>query len=124
MRSAPGRGLREIYLYDPQELAKLPRHTRSAQLDPGEIAARCFEMFDEGHSTREIVIALRLTPYQVQVQHQEWLDGGGASLVISEIAKAALEEYVGPFQSVTELIERLREKLPKRTGDVMPLDRS
>lgn len=99
-----------MLVYSPQELQKLAnRMNRPAvsQRDTGEVTARAFELFDEGRSVREIVRELRLTVEAVRELHEKWGDTGGADVVISPNAKDALEKIVGPFKTVTDLVERL-----------------
>lgn len=109
-----GRGVEHLVIvYDPRELTKLASKLRRHLVlprDPGEMAARAFELFREGRSMEEVVVELRLQPDQVRELNDKWLDMGGAHLVITPLAKEALEKIVGPFSSVTELVERV-EKL-------------
>lgn len=96
-------------VYDPRELANLPRgigRPLASQREPGETAARAFEFFDEGKPMREIVRELREQPDVVQALHDKWLDMGGADLVISPGAKMELERTLGTFETVAELIEK------------------
>jgi hypothetical protein len=106
-----GRGAEHrVIVYSPQELtklaAKLRRHV-TQERDPGEMAARAFELFREGKSMEDVVVELRLLPDQVRELHDKRLNMGGADLVIAPTAKEALEKMVGAFGSVTELIERV-----------------
>jgi len=98
---------RLLYVYDPHELALIPQRGRSAIQYPGETAARAFELFAEGKPQAQIVIELRELPDKIRELYERWLDMGGADLVISPGAKEALEKIVGPFASVTELVERV-----------------
>jgi hypothetical protein len=100
--------IRNIWVYDPQEVAKLPRkHHPYVQPPEGEIAARAYELFGQGMSFREVVVAVRQTPEQVRALHEKWLDDGGADLVITPAAKDMLVAKVGDFGSVAELVERV-----------------
>jgi hypothetical protein len=96
-----------VVVYSPHELSKLAHklHRPVFQRDPGEVAGRAYEMLDEGKSEREIVRELRLTPDAARVLHDKWLDGGGADRVLTTAAWEILESVVGPFKSVTELVE-------------------
>ncbi|MBA3538561.1 MAG: hypothetical protein H0T79_02935 [Deltaproteobacteria bacterium] len=97
---------RLTYLYDPKEVAKIPKHDRFTNMrEPGETAARCFELLDIGKTVNQIVIELRETPDSIDILRDKWLNGGGASQVISPIAWEALEQVVGPFASVTDLVD-------------------
>lgn len=108
-----GRGAEHrVIVYDPNELKKLAlRLNRHVALphDPGEMAARAFELFREGKSMEDVVVELRLLPDQVRELHEKRLNMGGADLVISSGAKETLEKMVGPFGSVAELIERITQ---------------
>jgi hypothetical protein len=108
-----------LIVYDPQELAKVPRSGRVNYItprDPGEIAARCFELFDRGSTLREAVIDQREHPDKIRDLHDKWLDMGGANFVISPGAKEELEKCLGPFGNVAELIELVRELKQPRTA--------
>jgi hypothetical protein len=107
------RGLRTVYVYDPREVAKLPARVHPAMVpSDGEIAARCFELFDEGRSLREVVRRARVTPGKASELHNEWLDMGGSEIVINDAAKADLEEKLGPFADVADLVELVRKHVP------------
>lgn len=110
--------LRWHLVYDPVELAKLPRKYRGRIPDEaGELAARCFELFDEGASNRRAVLELRQTPEKIAHLREEWLDGGGSQLVISPAVKAELAELIGDFESVADLVSRLRAKIPANEAE-------
>lgn len=106
-----------VVVYDPQELSRLPRGLgRFSARETGEIQARCFEMFEQEKSFREIVIAMRETSDTIHELHERWLDDGGSRVVISDTAKGALEAVLGPFADVTELVERVIAKLGGTTN--------
>ena len=100
---------RRVVLYDPQELTKCPRYNRTSlsprSKEPGEIAARAFELFREGRTSEDVVVELRVQPDVARDLRDKWLDMGGADLVISPGAKEALEKIVGSFKSVADLVE-------------------
>lgn len=113
---ADSRGIEHsVAVYDPEELLKLPHPIQSAPAvrEPGETAARCFELFNQGMTVRETVIELRETPERVRALHETWLDTGGADLTITEGAKGILEQLIGPFSGVAELLS-LIEAIVKR----------
>lgn len=117
-----GRGTEHrVIVYDPQELKKLAvklrRHVTQPH-DPGEMAARAFELFREGKTMEEVVIELRMQPDEVRVLYDKRLDMGGADLVIFPTAKETLEKALGPFGTVTEMVERIVQlkKLKKHLG--------
>ena len=114
-RLHPGVGQREgsvrmVTIYNPEELARLPRKTRVPDSE-GEITARVFELFEVGASVREIVLRERQTIAKIEALHEAWLDAGGAELVIGQTAKAEIERHVGPFKSVGELVQRIADEL-------------
>lgn len=103
---------RSTMVYSPEEVAKLPRRGRtSSDRSPGETNARAFELFREGKTDEEIVIELRETLELVEVFREKWSNAGGSHWVIAPAAWEALEELVGPFNDVTELVEKLQQKL-------------
>jgi len=85
-----------------------------------ELEARCFELFSQGKTNREVVIELRETSDRIRELRERWVDDGGADLVISDAAKKAFEQLLGPFRDVTELLERVTEQFrkapPQATG--------
>jgi len=117
-RDARGRE-QTVTVYSPKELAKLPRGVGRA-LAPreiGEMTARCFELFDQGKTIREIVILLRQTSDQVHELHEKWLNDGGADFVIIPQAKDTLEGLLGPFEDIAELISLVTRLATDDTGD-------
>jgi hypothetical protein len=114
----PGRGRRvlsngasrEVRVYDPHEVAGIPRRrTVRVPNDPGELAARAFELMEQGKSLREVVVDLREAPAKVAELHEQWLNLGGSDVVIGRAAADEIVGLVGPFDGVAGLIERLRE---------------
>jgi hypothetical protein len=106
-----------VAVYDPAELLKLlhPTGQRETPREPGEVAALCFEAFDQGKTIRQIVVDLRETPERVQTLYERWLDVGGADLTITLVAKEALEKLLGQFTSVADLLT-LIEGLKQRSS--------
>lgn len=101
-----------MIVYDPKELSSLAVRMNRASVvarDNGEVAAKAYEMFDEGRKEREIVRTLRVTPDAVRELHEKWLDGGGADIVISPTSQEALAKLIGPFDSVAVLVDRLQK---------------
>jgi DNA-binding transcriptional MerR regulator len=102
-----------LIVYSPEELTKLKiRMKRASVREPGEVAARAFELFSEEKKLTEIVIILRAPPETIQHLHEQWLDMDGARCVISPVAKEALQELVGPFESIADLVERVAKLKP------------
>lgn len=107
---------RMMLVYNPKELAELPSRNpggqpRIAIREPGEQAARAFELFRQGRELDEIVIELRETPDRIDQLHERWLDHTKARFVITPEAKEAFERIVGSFNDVPALIELVRKKL-------------
>ncbi len=102
-----------VVVYDPKELAKLPRGSGRpfGPREPGELNARANELFAQGKNVSEVVIELRETSDKVRELHDRWLDDSKATLVISNEAKGALENMLGPFTGVAELVELVTAKL-------------
>jgi len=101
---------REIRVFDPAELLKIPHRREPNELDEhGEVAARAFEMFGEGRPIREVVIALRRTPEYIEELHDHWEWSGGSELVITPVARRELERLLGPFVGVADIVERVAE---------------
>jgi len=127
-RALPNGGSREIWVYDPGELSRIPiaRRQRVQMVpgDPGEIAARAFELFDDGVPLREVVTRLRETPETVTVLHDQWDRLGGCDVVINPVARDELTRLVGPFDGVAGLVARLREILPRPVQDATDVARA
>lgn len=101
-----------MIVYDPKELARIPKAGHQLySRDSGELASRAFQLFEDGKNNREIVIKLRVTPDEVRDLRERWLDEGGAGLVINGAAKEALEQLLGTFGDVADLVARVTERL-------------
>jgi len=105
MRADPQGVLRRTAVYNPKELANLPKYAASVIRSPGEITARSFELFREGKSILDVVLIVREETSKVRALYEEWLDAGGSNLVIAPEAQEALQELWGPFASVAELVD-------------------
>ena len=110
MRPPGRRGVLEIMVFDPRELTAIARRrhrpVESESLDdPGEITARAFEAFDDGGSIRDAVRKCRRPYAEVMVLREQWLDAGGADLVIASTAKRELVQHLGEFDDIAELVE-------------------
>lgn len=117
----------QVAVYDPKQLAPLRKYAppigEKKIKDPGELAASCFELLDQGRTPREIVVALRETPEQINMLRESWLDAGGSALTITTLAKERLELAVGQFTGVADLValvedlaQRVRGKPPEDEG--------
>ena len=106
----PTGGVREVDVYDPRQIEAIAIERRQTSAkDPGECAARVFEMLDQGRPPREIVTALRITPDYVEELRERWMDLGGADIVIGPAAQAELEKHVGTFSGVAGLVARVAQ---------------
>lgn len=108
LRPDQGGYYRNIYVYDPAELSKIPQNVRHAK-PPGWAAAKCFDMLREGVDLASIVIELQESPESVRTWCEQWLDMGGSRMVVTPGAHAELEVIVGPFKTIAELIELVRK---------------
>lgn len=120
-RSLPNGGYREIWLYDPEELARVSsarrQKARHAPIQPGEMVARAFELFDDGRPLREVVTELRETPESIAAWHDQWLELGGAEIVVGPAARKELARLVGPFEGVADLVARVRDAVAPRAAE-------
>ena len=103
-------GRRSVNVYNPRELLEIgsKRVRKSAPPStPGAIAAVAYECFDDGLTMRDVVRRTHRPLKEVEALHEQWLEAGGADIVITGQAKAMLEACVGSFDNVTELCERV-----------------
>lgn len=106
---------RQVAVIDPNELCRVPRrHRTPIPNEAGELTARVFEALDDGKSVREIVIQVRDTVVKVEELKEQWLDTGGADLVVAKAAKERLEALFGPFKTVSELVDLATAKLAEK----------
>jgi hypothetical protein len=115
-RRSYNNGTRDTVVYDPAEVAKLPRAIPRSDADPGEVAARAFELFDAGESVRAVVVRVRVEPERASELRAEWEECGGTDLVINPLAHAELARLVGPFFDVAGLVDRVRSTLSSATS--------
>lgn len=108
-RKLPDGTTRIVDVFDPRELPKLPRNRGSSIVSPGELAARAFEMFDNGRELKDVVVELRAEPSQVSTLYDQWMDLGGSEMVISRAAREELGKLVGPFVGVADLVQRVAD---------------
>jgi hypothetical protein len=99
--------LRNAPIYKIDDVLKLPRKAPvSASENPDELTARAFEMFEAGKSVREAIILLRATKEKIDKLHEDWIDTGGAALIIPESSRKALEAKFGPIASAEDLVAK------------------
>jgi hypothetical protein len=108
---------RVMLVFNPKELTALPYRNSGGQpkiemREPGEQAARAFELFRQGCALDEIVIELRETPDRIDHLYEHWLDQTKARLMITPEAKKAFEQIVGAFTDVAGLIELTKKLAP------------
>lgn len=101
---------RQMRVYDPKELTALPPRNPGGEprVDaraPGELAARAFELFRQDLDLDEVVIELRETTDRIDHLYERWLDYSRGRHVITAEARKALEQAIGPFGTITDLIE-------------------
>jgi len=116
---ADGRGSQQrLVVYSPDEITKLADRMkrRVTVRAPGELAALATELFDEGKTNAEVIVALRVTFEQADDFRQRWIDATEARFVVSPVAKEALEAVVGPFADVTDLVTLVTTKLAGKTS--------
>jgi len=121
------KGERVMLVYDPKELANLPIRNGGGNpglliREPGEQAARAFELLREGKALDEIVIELRETPERVEYLNERWLEQTQSRYVISPEMKKAFEQLVGVFNDVTDLLELVKNKLDneRKSANAIP----
>jgi hypothetical protein len=103
-----GRYIEQV-VYDPNEIIQLPRRSlRPIAKDPDELAARATELFESGMNDREIVLELRVDYAKVARLRDAWMDAGGATRVLTRDQALAFAELLGPFETLAELLERVR----------------
>jgi hypothetical protein len=99
-----------LHVYDPRELAKLPRRSKpNASRTPGENTALAFEMFRNGHQLDEVAIELREEPDVVTQLYERWLDMSRGRYAITPTAWDELEKHVGKFEGIASLVARVGE---------------
>lgn len=110
---------REVWIYDPKELTKLPMRHRNAREVPtaGEVAAKAFELFTDGAKQRDAVIATRAEPERIRELYETWLEMGGADFVITPAARVDLEQLLGPITDVAELVQKVRARIEPPAPD-------
>jgi hypothetical protein len=120
-----GRGIeRRVAVYDPIELHKLPgaqARQPEAVREPGEVAALCFELFEENKSVKEVVIELRETPARVMELYNVWQNCGDRDLLITSSEITVIEKILGgSFTTISELIKLIGKLAQTKTPSPPP----
>lgn len=69
----PKRDAAGVYHYDPADVIRAAAaRSRPNRYTPGQIAARAFQMFDQGGELKDIVMALQITPEEVFRLYRLW----------------------------------------------------
>ena len=104
----------KCFYYDATELAALPMLSKRDRYkpDPGEIAARIFELIREGMTNADIVIELRVEPAMVEDLRQQWFESVSTKmLVIQERDRLELERLLGgEIRDSGQLVAHVRER--------------
>ena len=99
--------LRQTPVYPLDGVLKLPRKDpHPTPENPDELTARAFELFEQGKSLREVIILLRATKDKIEKLHEDWLDVGGAAMILSDANRKALEAKFGPLESAEDLVAK------------------
>jgi Helix-turn-helix domain len=108
----------DVWVFDPKELVAAPTPRRRGREEPsaGEIAAKAFDLFNDGAKQRDVVVATNAEPEKIRELHETWLEMGGADFVITPAARIDIEKLLGPIGDIAELVEKLRAKLPELGG--------
>ena len=122
-----GRGHeRLVIVYSPDDVGKLAVRMNRGTIfprDAGEVTGRAFDLFEEGKRDREVIRELRLTVEATQDLREKWKDAGATEIVVTEKAKEALVKIVGPFDSVTDLVDWLQSVVVIAPGTKRALER-
>ncbi len=94
-RLHPKRGKRG-FLFRVEDVDRLratyPRHMRPIQeATPGEIAARAFELFEQGKGLRDVVISLRQSPEAVRELYRQYALSG--DLIVPAEIRQQIERF-------------------------------
>lgn len=102
--------LRKQIVYDPKQIICMPRRSlRPVSKDPDELAARVTEHIEQGWTDREIVLELRVDYIKVDRLRKLWEEAGGRERMLTRDHADAFVELVGPFDTMDDLLARVRE---------------
>ena len=107
LRESPNT-IKELYTLWREGESQVNANTVNPRAD---LAARCFTMLNEGKTLQEIVIALREEPEVIKNLKELWFDDGGSNITITPVAKKVLEDLVGPFKTIADLVDQVTAKL-------------
>lgn len=108
----PTRSEDGIYLFTRGEVEALrtlrppPPPTRGETLDPGDLASEAFKLLRDGVEARDIVIALRRTPEEIEALQVAWERMGGA-LFISEKVRGQLQVLANQRRLPIEILDAI-----------------
>jgi hypothetical protein len=73
----PEKNDKGVWTFDASEVARVvglrSRKRRVKREDEGDVAARVFELLEQGYDLRDIVVALRVRPQIVRELYSEWV---------------------------------------------------
>jgi hypothetical protein len=109
----PRRSSEGVYLFDPREVeevrARRPRPPESIECrEPGELAAETFRLFRDGVDVRDVVIAVRRPPTEIEALHTDW-ERMGDMLVISWRIRSQLSRMVRHDLLSPEILEAIED---------------
>jgi hypothetical protein len=109
---APNGDNHETHYYNPVQLALIPRKQNrlTGAGNPGEVAARVFELLAQGKSVCDIVIALRYEPSVVEDLREQWLESNADHVVVSHRTRQELERLFGgkKIENENDLVQLAR----------------
>ncbi len=108
------------HLFDPDEVRALAKvRSKTARLDTGELAARACELFREGKTAVDVVIALRQAFDSVLEWQQLYVKSSGSLFVPEALARKMMEEFFVEDEPFTaEGLYRLLARLTNRNLDL------
>ncbi|MDD9946973.1 MAG: helix-turn-helix transcriptional regulator [Myxococcales bacterium] len=72
----------EPVLVDGKHLFHLPEVDRYRRVTDGELAARAFQMFNDGRCVIDVVIELQEPPERIEKLHERWCHHTGSTVVL------------------------------------------
>jgi hypothetical protein len=86
----PRRSPEGVYLFDPREVEQArarrpPPSEPTESREPGDLAAETFRLLRDGVNIRDIVIALRRPPAEIEALHADWARMGDTFVISSDV---------------------------------------